>query len=172
LPDKAASAYYSRSDGVLITTGKNANKISKRLAAGLSLAIPHSRFEARGKRTMEKLLALATKRHYGRLCTISEENGKPALISFLSIGMDGKWSRLCPKIKIASLKFASAKQIRSPRSAAISFSGAKKKTLQSLFGIEGKAEEEPESEISSSATMLQVKLSGKKLLALGVKYAE
>ncbi|MEM2138334.1 MAG: hypothetical protein QW568_04565 [Candidatus Anstonellaceae archaeon] len=166
------SASDSRRDGLLITTGKNAAKISKRLAAELSLAIPHSRFEARGKRTMEKLLALATKRHYSRLCTISEENGKPATMSFLSIGMNGEWSRLSPTIRITSLKFASPKQIRNPRSSAMLLSGTKKKTLQSLFGLEGDDEGKHESEISSSATMMQVRLSGKKILTLGAKYAK
>lgn len=121
---------------------------------------------------MERLLALAAKRHYSRLCTISEENGKPAAISFLSIGMNGGWERLSPKIKITSLKFASAAQTRRPRSSALLLSGAKKKTLQSLFGLEGEGENEPESEVSSSATLLQVKLSGKRLFAMGVKYAK
>lgn len=154
---------------VLFTTGKNPSKASKLLAAALSLSVPYSRFEARGKRTVEQLLAKAAKRHYARFCTISEENGKPHALSFLSLDGSGGWARLPPKILLRKMSFTKEKQEKK-QSQSLAMTGTKKRTLQKLFGSAGEESDEPESFLSSSATKLEVILHGKRILSLGVSY--
>ncbi len=153
---------------MLITTGKNAGKLSKRIAAALCLAVQESRFEPRGKRTVQQLIAKAAKLHFSRLCSIYEESGRPSQLSFLAIDPNGGWTRLSPSIKLKNIPIP-PKKTRGQQSASLVISGTKKKVLQKLLNPLP-PKEEPDSSISASGKKIEVKIGRKKILSIGVSY--
>ncbi len=150
---------------VLITTGKEPDALSRRIARALFLAVPGSSLEWRGKRTMQSLLSLAKKRRFSRLCAIYKEQGKPRSISFLSLGEEG-WKWMSPRIIVKKAK--AARLARLPQSQSLLAKGAKAKTLLYLLGAQNW--EEPGSSITAGAKKLSLFLGKGKLLEMDVSY--
>jgi rRNA maturation protein Rpf1 len=139
----------------------------------LSAAIPGSSFEPRGKRTLAALITKAQKKHFSRICTICNEEGKPAFLSFISLGEDGSWERMKPGISIKSANFFSKEKHKRFQSCSLEVTGTKAKAIKNLFAFEENApDDEPESKISAGADKLGISIKGKRALELGVKYGK
>lgn len=154
---------------MLITTGKNPGRISRRIAQALQAAVPGAALEYRGRRSVASLLSKARKRHFSRLCAIHEENGKPSAISFLSLGQEGGWRRLSPTIMVHSAVPALA--IPRKQSRSVKISGAKKAALQKLLDPSASGWE-TESSISASTKKIALFCGKKRVLLLGVGYGK
>lgn len=158
---------------VLFTTGKNAHSFSKHIAYVLRAAVPGSSFEPRGKRSLAALISKAQKKHFTRICTIYNEEGKPALLSFLSLDENGNWERIKPEITIKNTKFFSKDKHKRFQSSCLKVTGAKSKAIKSLFALdECASDDEPESQIAAGASKFTISIQGKKTLELGVKYGK
>lgn len=155
---------------VLITTGKNPDRISKAIALAFCRAVPESRVEFRGKRTLASLVARAQKFRYTRLCAIHNESGKPSSIRFLEIADDGAWNWLAPAISITSAKPAGRMPKKSAQSRKLSVTGAKAKALLRLISPRNPVDEDVGSKINAGARSLSVFVGKKKILSLGVSY--
>jgi len=157
---------------MLITTGRNPDSASRAIARALHLAVPESRLEGRGRRTLSSLLSRARKLHFSRICTIYKAEGKPCSISFISLGADGGWAWLSPRIIVTKVTAAVAQgnRLRNlPQSGCIAISGPKSGILRGLFGLETQ-DCGPESRIIAAASKITVASGGTKLLELGVRY--
>lgn len=155
---------------VLFTTGKKPNRAARAIARALSLAVPESALESRGKRTLASLISKARKRHFTRLCSVYCSQGKPSEIEFLAIADDGSWGRLAPKITVKTSSFAP--KFPRAQSTCLTMSGAKAKSLSRLFSPKnhGADGEENGSRIVAGAKTLAVFMGKKKIASLGVSY--
>jgi len=154
---------------LLITTGKNPDRLSRLIAHALFASIPGSDLEFRGKRSLLSLVLKARKKHYSRLCAIHKEEGKPSSLSFISLDDEGGWERLSPSIAIKNV--SAAKSFPKKQSQCVEFSGAKKAVLGRLLDPRNSCGE-PESKIIAGAAKISILYGRKKLLELGVAYAK
>lgn len=155
---------------VLITTGKNPSRVSRAIALAFGIAVPESRVEFRGKRTLSSLITRAQKLHFTRLCAIHSESGKPSHIRFMEIADDGEWGWLSPAISITSAKPAGRMPKKTAQSSRLSISGAKAKVLSRLLSPRNSQDEEAGSKITAGARALSISVGKKKILSLGVSY--
>ena len=156
---------------VLITTGKGPDRVSRAIARAFSLAVPESRLEPRGKRTMAALLAKARRLHLTRLCAIYRSQGKPSTISFLKVGDDGSWERLAPVIFVGKASFAAKFPKAAAQSRCLSITGTKAKALSALVSPKNSCEETG-SRIIAGAKKLSISVGRKKIMELGVSYGK
>jgi rRNA maturation protein Rpf1 len=157
---------------LLITTSKNSSNLTKNLAKLFSLSFPESIFMPRGKRSLEKLIGFALVKHLLRVCIIFEKNKKPDSIRVLKLKGSGfEWAENF--IKIKKIFFLSNKKIQ--KSESLKISGENKKIFLELFNPINITEEfdiqdEFDSIIFASKQRILIKINGKKVLHLGVKY--
>jgi len=149
---------------VLITTGRNPDAASRLIANALFLAVPGSRLENRGQRSLSFLASKAKKLHFERLCTIYRQENSPKQILFMSVGKQEKW--LSPKLTIIK---CSAKKLKANQSLCIKIKGTKAKAMQRLI-MPKNSSDEPESALLCTAKKLVLFIGKRKILELGVKY--
>lgn len=141
----------------IITTSRGASKKTLKLAKSLSLLIPDSIFERRGKKNIEKLVEIGRKKGHSRIVILSEEGGEPARLSFISLD-ETKWSWLPVEFEI--LEFKVSKHLLPAETA------YGKDELAELFEFEP---EEGDVLIEEKRNKLMFKRDGKALLELEVK---
>ena len=156
---------------MLITTGKGPDRVSRSIARAFSLAVPESRLEPRGKRTMAALVAKARRLHLTRLCSIYRSQGKPSTVSFLKIGDDGSWERLAPVILVGKASFAPKFPKAASQSRFLSITGTKAKALSALVSPKNSGEETG-SRIIAGAKKLSISIGKKKILSMDVSYGK
>ena len=152
---------------MLITTGRNPSRECRAIASALSSAVPGSLNYGRGRRSLSSLLSLASKKRYGRICTIYKAEGAVCCISFLSLGSEGEFAWLSPKILVCKVQFS--QKAKGEQSSAVSIKGAKAALLRRLLGIRA-ARGETDSKITAGASKITVECEGQKLLEMGVSY--
>ena len=155
---------------VLITTGKNPDSNSKAIALAFHMAVPESRVEFRGKRTLSSLVSRAQKLHFTRLCAIYNEKGKPSTLRFLEIGDDGEWEWLSPTIAVSSSQTFGKMPLKKSQSCNLSITGTKAKVLSRLLSPLNSKDKGPDSKITAGARSISVHVGKKKILSLGVSY--
>ncbi len=172
---------------MLITTGKNPGIFSREIAMALASAVPGSRVEFRGKRTLSSMISKARKLHFNRVCSIGSAEGKAASLSFLKIGDDGSWERLSPKISIRGVAaVASAKKTGARKAGArpasahakpvprlcLKITGTKAKTLVALISPSNSQDAGPSecSRMAAGAKTISVFVGKKKIISIGVAY--
>ena len=155
---------------MLITTGRGKEVALRQVARALFCAVPSSKLEGRGKRSLSSLLSKAGKRHGGRLCAIySGKEGAACEIAFLQSDAQAGFGWLSPRIVVKKILFAAPGKF--PMSSCLRLSGAKARVLSALLPPQ-ECEAEFESEIRAGATSLSISVHGKSVLRAGVSYAE
>lgn len=77
----------------IITTSRGASDETMELAKNLSLLLPGSRLERRGKASIDKLVTLARKKGHSRIIIIKETDRHPSTIEFLALDeTDWHWT--------------------------------------------------------------------------------
>jgi rRNA maturation protein Rpf1 len=155
---------------VLITTGKGPDRETRLSARALFLAVPGSRLENRGKRTLVSMVKKAQKLHYSRVCAVYKDRGHPCTLAFIRLDGPEEWEWLTPILNIRKVKFASQQPRAMRQSARLEISGSRAKTLNLLLAPRNASEDEAESSITAGAKSLSILLGKRKLLELGVSY--
>lgn|GEM_PF-1509617 len=159
---------------MLITTGKAPDAVSRAIARALWLAVPESRLEFRGKRSLSSLVSLARKKHQTRICSVYLAHGKPSSLSFLSVGDDGSWARLSPSIAVKKVVFSGTTragvEAKDGQSQRVAITGAKAKPLSRLLSPANPQDRETGSRIIAGARTLSIFVGKKRMLSLGVAY--
>lgn len=153
--------------GVLIATGKRPSRTIRLIAQALRAAIPASRLEFRGQRSISSMVAKARKKGFSRFCVISKKGGKAAHLSFFTLSEKG-WGRLSPQISVTSASFPSKPPKTQPQSLAIS--GGKAKKLASLINCAAPKDGGQEAKITALAGRISILIGSKRIATLGVKY--
>jgi len=151
---------------LLITTGKKPDRLTREIAKALAAAVPGSRLENRGRRSLSQLISRAKALRFSRLCAIYKERGKPHAIAFLSTEGKG-WEWLSPKIIIS--KAALHLRLSKTQSCCLEINGPKKASLLQLISP-ANSPGGKESEIKASQKKITVAMHGKKALELEVSY--
>ena len=128
---------------ILTTTSRNPGIATRKVARRLSELVPYSLYTPRGVRNIEKLVALARKKGYRRICIVNEKKKKPAEMAFIIV--DAKawdWHSKVLKIKNVEIDKEYAKE----RIDEIKVEGADvdKKQIVEMFDIEEFADEDAE----------------------------
>ncbi len=152
---------------MLITTGRNPPRECRAIASALGSALPGSLNYGRGRRSLSSLVSLASKKRFGRICTIYRGKGELCRISFLSVGARGEFSWLSPKILVRKLLFS--KKAKGEQSSGVLVKGPKVAILRRLLGVKA-ARGETDSKITAGASKITVEYKGQKLLEIGVSY--
>ena len=152
---------------MLLTTGKGKGIAIRQVARALFCAVPSSKLEGRGKRSLSSLLSKARKQHGGRLCVIYTDKEAACEIAFLQSDAQAGFEWLSPRILVRKILFAAPGKY--PTSSCLKLSGAKARALSGLLPPQ-ECEGEFESEIKAGATSISIFVHGKTVLRAGVSY--
>jgi len=153
---------------LLITTGKGKGIALRQVARALFCAVPSSKLEGRGKRSLSSMLSKAAKQHGGRLCAIyAGKEGAACEIAFLQSDAQAGFEWLTPRIMVKKITFSAPGKY--PVSSCLKLSGAKARVLSALLPSQ-ECDGEPESEIKAGATSLSISVHGNLVLRAGVSY--
>ena len=88
---------------ILISTSRKPSQNTRRLARQISMALPHSKYITRGKKSVDSLCSEAAREGYSKVALIFESHGNPYKLSFIKNSGD-EWDWLLDELKIKSFK--------------------------------------------------------------------
>jgi hypothetical protein len=153
---------------LLLTTGKGKSIACRQVARALFCAVPSSKIEGRGKRSLSSMLSKAAKQHGGRVCAIYAHKKAACEIAFLLSDAHGGFEWLSPRIIVKKITFAAPG--KHAVSTCLKLSGTKARVLSALMPSQDCEGCGIESEIKASAASLSIFVQGKLVLRAGVSY--
>ena len=95
-----------------ITTSRKPSNSTKILASNIS-AFMNSKYEPRGKKSIEEVVDRARELGFGRVMVVSEQKGNPNKLAFIDAGKDSGW--MFPFIIVSAPTEYIAKRIKQAR---------------------------------------------------------
>ena len=122
---------------ILTTTSRNPGIATRKVARRISELVPYSLYTPRGARNIEKLVELARKKGYRRICIVNEKKKQPAEMQFVVVDASG-WDWHPKTLKVKAVEVAEGNE----KLDELRIEGAGKKLVEELFDIESFADAE------------------------------
>jgi rRNA maturation protein Rpf1 len=149
--------------GVYITTSKNPSAKTKVLCKALSLVLPYSAHELRGKKSIEQIFRRAKLLGKRRVVLIYEKNGVPSSICLMKVKANS-WDWIGEELFISKFQIY---KLPAELPSEIAVSGERKEEFEKLFDFE-KPEGDDLIELKCGKQELSFSYAGKSLIRLVV----
>lgn len=117
---------------IYITTSRKPSLLTRRLCKTLSKILPNSKYENRGKKSIDEVFERAKLLGKRRALLVYEKHANPSKILFMEIKAR-KWNWLEPELTISKIRFL---KISNELPDEITIEGEKKEILENLFDFE------------------------------------